>query len=106
MLAFLEGRPVDGLPDDERGPALVRFALPATSGATIARLIGSFDNWSEIGRPMQRLDDGSFEITVSLPRDHRYEFRYLLDEHRWENDPEADDYAPNAYGGYNSVIHT
>ena len=30
----------------------------------------------------------------------------LLDGYRWENDPEADDYAPNAYGGYNSVIHT
>jgi 1,4-alpha-glucan branching enzyme len=106
MLAFLEGRAVDGITDTEVGHTLVCFALPASSGAAVARLIGSFDNWSPIGRPMQRLDDGGFEITVSLPRDHRYEFRYLLDEHRWENDPEADDYAPNAYGGYNSVIHT
>jgi 1,4-alpha-glucan branching enzyme len=106
MLAFIEGRPVDGMAATEPGQTIVRFALPPTSGAEVASLIGSFDNWAIIGRPMQRLDDGSFELTLSLPRGRRYEFRYLLDGYRWENDPEADDYAPNAYGGYNSVIHT
>jgi hypothetical protein len=106
MLAFLEGRRVDGTTAMDPDHALVRFALASTSGAEVAVLIGSFDNWASVGRPMQRLEDGSFEVTLSLPPDRRYELRYLLDGHRWENDPEADDYAPNAYGGYNSVIHT
>lgn len=82
----------------------VLFRLPASCGARCARLVGSFDGWTE-GFPMRRLADGSFEAAVSLPEGERVEFRYLLDGSVWQNDPEAHDYVPNQFGGYNSVLY-
>ena len=35
---------------------------------------------------------------------HRKGYRYLVDGERWENDWAADTYAPNDYGGDDSVV--
>ncbi|MDX1655300.1 MAG: isoamylase early set domain-containing protein, partial [Candidatus Competibacteraceae bacterium] len=49
--------------------------------------------------------DGSFTVTVNLESGKEYQFRYLLDGERWENDWEADKYVP-AGGHDNSVVVT
>jgi hypothetical protein len=38
------------------------------------------------------LKNGSFSTIVSLPKDAKYQFRYLLDDDQWENDWNADAY--------------
>jgi hypothetical protein len=48
--------------------------------------------------------DGRFSTTISLEAGQTYRFRYLLDGDRWENDWEADGYAPNAFGSEDSLI--
>ena len=53
---------------------------------------------------MKRRRDGSFSTTISAKPGRRYHFRYLIDGHRWENDPAADGYAPNPFGTEDSVI--
>jgi hypothetical protein len=53
---------------------------------------------------MERLDDGSFVLTRALPVGGHWRFRYLLDGNRWENDWAADDYPPNEFGEYDSVV--
>lgn len=57
---------------------------------------------------MKRADRGKgpFRTKVRLPRDHRIQFRYLFDGHRWENDEAADEYWPNEHGSHNSVVST
>jgi hypothetical protein len=55
--------------------------------------------------PMKRLKDGSFKLTVDLPSGNSYQFRYLLDDDRWENDWSADNYCYSEYGNCeNSVV--
>ena len=67
-------------------------------------LVGDFNEWSESATPMKALKDGRFKVTVDLPRDHTYQFRYLIDGSEWHNDWEADQYVPNPFSGDNSVV--
>jgi hypothetical protein len=53
---------------------------------------------------MSRKKDGSFTADVTLPKDSRHQFKYLVDEKEWLNEPEADLQEPNEFGGSNSVI--
>lgn len=82
----------------------VTFALPPGTEARTAALVGDFNDWDNTGNPMKRQRDGSFRATVSLKPGRRYAFRYLLDGEHWENDPAADDYAPNPFGSADSII--
>lgn len=77
----------------------VTFTIPleTSADAKTAFLVGDFNNWSCSATPMKKLKNGGFNITVDLEAGHIYQFRYLLDESRWENDPDADGYCPTAY---------
>ena len=82
----------------------VTFKLPAEVEAASVVLCGEFNAWSPEATPMKQLKDGSFSASVSLEAGNKYRFRYLLDGARWENDWEADDYAPNEYGSDDSIV--
>jgi hypothetical protein len=82
----------------------VGFRLPAAVNAHSAHVCGEFNGWSTTADPMDRLDDGSFELTRALRVGRRWHFRYLLDGDRWENDWAADDYTSNAFGDHDSVV--
>ncbi|MHC4943734.1 MAG: isoamylase early set domain-containing protein [Planctomycetota bacterium] len=85
----------------------VTFKLPhnAANAAETAHLVGEFNNWDTRCTPMKKLKDGAFTVTVDLEKNKEYQFRYLLDQAKWENDWEADKYVPTPYGdGENSVV--
>jgi 1,4-alpha-glucan branching enzyme len=82
----------------------VTFKLPAQVKAETAALCGDFNGWNAQAQPMKRLKDGGFSATVSLPAGRSYRFRYLLDDSRWENAWEADEYQPNEHGTEDSII--
>ena len=84
------------------------FSLPkkAVAGAKKVELLGEFNNWNT-AKPvkMTKKKDGSFSTTVELQTGRSYEFRYLIDGKKWENDWAADQYVPvSAFGIENSVI--
>ncbi len=86
---------------------LVTFKIPETvgDGAENAHVVGEFNQWSTTATPMKRLRNGAFSATVGLEKGRSYQFRYLLGQSQWENDPEADDYLPTPFGdSQNSVI--
>jgi hypothetical protein len=84
------------------GTLVVVFRLQ-DNGAETACVVGDFNEWSETADPMDRVEDGFLKELVLVPG-RVYQFRYLLDGGRWENDWAADSYAPNEFGGDNSVI--
>ncbi|WP_461210585.1 isoamylase early set domain-containing protein [Desulfocurvus sp. DL9XJH121] len=87
----------------------VTFRLPADAapGAGSVALVGEFNNWNLYATPMERLKDGSFKKVLELEPGQRFEYRYLIDETKWENDWEADGYARSHYGNCdNSVVET
>jgi hypothetical protein len=85
------------------GEVVVTFRLaPEITGET-ACVVGEFNGWSVTANPMTR-DETSFVATVSVAAGATYRFRYLIDGARWENDWQADMYAPNEFGGDDSVL--
>jgi len=76
----------------------VTFDLPAeaAAGAKEVRIVGEFNNWDTTDKKavMKKEADGSFSITLKLAKGREYQFRYLIDKVRWENDWAADKYVP------------
>ena len=84
----------------------VTFELPSTIWAESIYLVGDFNDWSQTAHPLRQERDGAWRISLELPRGRRFQFRYLINGEQWQNDPDADDYVPNPYGTYNSVVST
>jgi 1,4-alpha-glucan branching enzyme len=82
----------------------VTFDLPAEVNAARASVCGDFNEWSNTANDMKRRKDGRFSTTISLSAGQTYRFKYLLDDHRWENDYAADGYAPNDFGTEDSMV--
>jgi len=82
-----------------------RVTSEAAGGAKTAFLVGEFNDWAMHTLPMKRLKDGSFKATVDLESGKSFQFRYLLDDDRWENDWHADNYCYSEFGNCeNSVV--
>ncbi len=84
----------------------VTFTLPleAAQGGKEVRILGDFNEWSwEKGYKM-KAQKAEFTTEVELAAGKEYQFRYLIDNHIWENDWNADNYEVSPFGGYNSVI--
>jgi len=84
----------------------VTFKIPAGMASETAVVCGDFNNWDTRAKPMTRTPAGTFYATYSLPAGQTFRFRYLVDGSRWENDDQADDYQPNAFGTTDCVVST
>jgi len=83
----------------------LRVPKEAAKEAKSIHVVGDFNDWKVDATPMKALKSGDFTCTLELPTTQAwYEFRYLLDNKQWENDWEADAYAPNDMNTENSVI--
>jgi 1,4-alpha-glucan branching enzyme len=85
----------------------VTFSVPESEGNKVQKVhvVGEFNDWSISTTPMKRSKNGVFTASVDLKPGQEYQFRYLLDENRWDNDTEADKFAETLYGdARNSVI--
>ena len=82
-----------------------RLRKKAAGQADSVHLVGDFNNWETHTTPMNKLKSGAFTTTLDLKVGREYQFRYLIDETDWENDGEADKYAPTSFPGVeNSVV--
>lgn len=85
----------------------VMFTLPneAAKFAESVHIVGEFNNWDTSSHPMKRQKNGDWEITVDLDTDRQYQYRFLIDGHKWENDWDADGYIESPFGAcFNSVV--
>ena len=85
----------------------VTFRLPriAATDAKNVCIVGEFNDWNIYANPMKKLKSGDYTITLELEPGREYQFRYLIDETRWENDWNADKYVKSPFGdSENSVV--
>ncbi|MCE6988191.1 isoamylase early set domain-containing protein [Dyadobacter sp. CY323] len=74
----------------------VTFTVPAEAAAEAKKvaLVGEFNGWNpEEAIALKKQKDGSFKGILELASGE-YQFRYILDDEKWENDWEADKYVP------------
>lgn len=87
----------------------VTFTLPAAAApdAKSVYIVGDFNNWNTSANPMKKLDNRDYTTKLDLETGKEYQFLYLIDESKWENDWKADKYVKSPYGDHdNSVIMT
>lgn len=84
----------------------VTFTLPleAAQGGKEVRILGDFNEWSWDKGFKMKAEKAEFTTEVELAAGKEYQFRYLIDNHIWENDWNADSYEVSPFGGYNSVL--
>jgi len=84
----------------------VTFRLPkeAAQNAETVTIAGDFNKWDTRETKLEKLKNGDFKITLELPCNMEYKFRYLIDNSRWENDWHADRYIPNSFGSEDSLV--
>jgi len=83
----------------------VTFELPSCTWADRIFVTGDFNDWSRTSSPMKQARDGIWRVTVELPANRRFEFRYLIDG-QWQTDWHADGSTANSFGSENSVVDT
>lgn len=79
----------------------VKFTFTVENAETV-EILGLNSDW-ENSVIMSRKKDGTFSAEVSLPKDSQHEFRYLVNEAIWLNEPEAES-KPNVFGSTNSIL--
>ena len=83
----------------------VIFELPADVAEDGVSVVGDFNNWSPDEGQMDYIKTRDvWKKGVSFEPGETHEFRYVLDGSTYENDEDADGYAPNPYAGENSVL--
>ena len=68
----------------------------AATGAEKVELLGEFNNWNT-AEPikLKKFKNGTFKVTIDLPSESEFQFKYLLDGEKWVNDGNADKYVNN-----------
>ena len=67
-------------------------------------IVGEFNEWSTSSLAMKGLKNGSYTATLDLEPNKEYQFRYLIDKNRWENDKDADKYVYSNYANCNNSV--
>jgi 1,4-alpha-glucan branching enzyme len=70
------------------------------------RISGDFNNWDIHCEPMKALKKGGLTQSIELEAGKSYQFKYLINDSVWANDPESDEFVPNSFGPnqFNSLI--
>lgn len=80
----------------------VKFTLKPENAESVA-IAGLNGNWETL-ISMSKKKDGSFSAEISLPKESQHEFKYVVNESEWINEPDADTQQPDGFGSSNSVI--
>lgn len=81
----------------------VKFTLNPENADSVA-IAGLNGDWKTLVS-MNKKKDGSFWAEVAFPKETKHEFKYLVNENEWMNEPEADEQTANGFGTKNSVIN-
>ncbi len=91
----------------DKGVCRVTFSLPKSivEHANKIAVVGDFNGWCAEKNLMKKTKSGKFESAVDLPLGKHYQFRYLIDDDKWESDMEADGLSETPYKEtFNSVV--
>ena len=81
----------------------VKFTINFDNAETI-EILGLNSDWQN-SVIMSKKKDGSFTCDVTLQKNTYHEFKYLVNDNIWINEPAADSENQNIFGGSNSVIN-
>lgn len=69
-------------------------------------VVGDFNEWNPAAHQMVKRANNTRSVTITLPANSRYAFRYYAADGTWFDEEAADDFEPNEFGTRNCVILT
>jgi 1,4-alpha-glucan branching enzyme len=84
-----------------RSTTKVTFSLPADEPAGTVSVVGDFNDWQPGSHTLAPSSYGTRAVSVTLPRDQTYAFRYLGQNGYWFDEPDAPD-----TDGANNILAT
>ncbi len=82
---------------------MVHFTLEAPSASRVS-LAGDFNQWRPGELNLKRGQNGTWEITVALPRGTISTYDFLIDDGQWVADPHSESRIDDGFGGTSSVL--
>jgi 1,4-alpha-glucan branching enzyme len=83
----------------------ITFELPGETAEDSIALVGSFNDWDPEANPMSYVKSRDvWKEGMTFDTGQTVEFRYLVDDTEWHNDPDADAYSATPYASENSVL--
>src|SRR5690349_8549211 len=73
-------------------------------GAHSVSVAGDFNEWSHIATPLKRNESGLWFTEIVVPQTGRFEYKFIINGHRWIEDPSNGMKSLDNYGGLNSVL--
>ncbi|MCC2642539.1 MAG: hypothetical protein K0S45_2952 [Nitrospira sp.] len=86
----------------ETGNRSVGLSVVAPDAREVS-VAGDFNDWSSERHPLHQTDEGTWQITLSLPPGI-YQYKFLIDGNRWEEDERNPKRSANEFGTTNSIL--
>jgi hypothetical protein len=67
-------------------------------------LAGEFNNWSFVSNPLMKDTSGLWHCKVATPGPGSYQYKFVVDNKRWIEDPSNGMKVVDGFGGLNSVL--
>jgi 1,4-alpha-glucan branching enzyme len=72
--------------------------------ATSVAVAGDFNRWDRLATPLKRNGSGLWTTEILVSSAGRFEYKFVVDEKRWIEDPSNGMKVPDSFGGLNSVV--
>ncbi len=67
-------------------------------------LAGDFNGWEGVVTPLRKDGAGLWFAEIEAPAPGRYEYKFVVNDQRWIEDPSNGMKVPDSYDGLNSVL--
>ncbi|GAA2876825.1 isoamylase early set domain-containing protein [Streptosporangium fragile] len=74
----------------KNGQVKLTFTIPEGDVHGAVSVVGDFNGWDPYAHPMQRKEDGTYQVSLTVPAQQPIRFRYLADGGVWFDDADAD----------------
>ncbi len=100
---------------EHHGPLVGRALSPEITAAEVifslhdhtpqqVAVLGSWNDWSAPGLPATQIERGFWQARRPRLEPGHYMYKFMLDGHRWLDDPTNSQKIPDGYGGFNSLL--
>jgi serine protease AprX len=72
--------------------------------ATHVAVAGDFNEWNAAASSLKKDSSGLWRAEIKTPSAGRYQYKFLVDQTRWIEDPNNGMKVPDGYGGLNSLV--
>ncbi|MFC7648912.1 isoamylase early set domain-containing protein [Streptosporangium lutulentum] len=74
----------------KNGQVKLTFVVPNDKSIGGISLVGDFNNWDPYAHPMERMNNGTYQVSLTVSSQQPIRFRYLADGGVWFDDADAD----------------